>query len=274
MIESSKVPQLTSIRFEKLPLIEVPIEDMETVFSMVNADGAEKIDDDVHLPFDAFLIATGGACFYVRNSGARLRAVILDPRFLHAVEGYEERYPGAVYSLVFGQDSSTGAAEFFEIVFNRAFKELGKEIIDQRDPASLTVFAGGQLAVRTLAWLIAQEDRWIVEVKPTKPPKQSSTFVPRLHERTRLLIWKKDKVNRTFREPIAAVAVAAEEPLDDPDPDFVRTLAAHRRRGHWKTLRSERFVNKRGTRVWVRATWVGPEEMIRGHETYRVRLDL
>ena len=37
---------------------------------------------------------------------------------------------------------------------------------------------------------------------------------------------------------------------------------------------STRYTNMRGKKVWTDATWVGPKEMIVGHETYRVRLDL
>lgn len=48
----------------------------------------------------------------------------------------------------------------------------------------------------------------------------------------------------------------------------------HERRGHWRLLRAERFVNKRGQRVWVRPSWVGPVESRRGNRRYRVVLDI
>jgi hypothetical protein len=51
--------------------------------------------------------------------------------------------------------------------------------------------------------------------------------------------------------------------------------AAHARRRHWRTLRSERFSpERRGTRVCVRECWVGQTERTDGGIRYRVRLDL
>ena len=123
--------------------------------------------------------------------------------------------------------------------------------------------------------LLWNQDNWIVEVEPKRKRSQKSTFVPRYDGRTRLLVWRKDKVNEKFRQPVKAPKVmAGEQVVVDPEADYERTLAAHRRRGHWKTLRSPRFTHKRGKKIWVDATWVGPKEMVRGHETYRVRLDL
>ena len=45
----------------------------------------------------------------------------------------------------------------------------------------------------------------------------------------------------------------------------------HQRRGHWKTLRSERYaVEKRGTRVWVRPAWIGDPEWVFQGNRYKV----
>jgi len=44
----------------------------------------------------------------------------------------------------------------------------------------------------------------------------------------------------------------------------------HQRRGHWATLRSERFKHKRGERVWVRPAWVGDREWVFEGNRYRV----
>lgn len=44
----------------------------------------------------------------------------------------------------------------------------------------------------------------------------------------------------------------------------------HRRRGHWATLRHERYGNNRGKRVWIREAWVGPKEMAHQGKTYRL----
>jgi hypothetical protein len=50
--------------------------------------------------------------------------------------------------------------------------------------------------------------------------------------------------------------------------------AAHERRGHFRTYRSEKFKQARGRRVWIDAMWVGPREAVLGPNRYTVRLDL
>lgn len=47
----------------------------------------------------------------------------------------------------------------------------------------------------------------------------------------------------------------------------------HQRRGHFKTLRAERFGENRGKRIWTRPAWVGDREWIYNGATYKV-LDL
>jgi hypothetical protein len=38
------------------------------------------------------------------------------------------------------------------------------------------------------------------------------------------------------------------------------TRSAHSRRAHYRLLRSPKFKNKVGQKVWVKSTWVGPRE--------------
>jgi hypothetical protein len=44
----------------------------------------------------------------------------------------------------------------------------------------------------------------------------------------------------------------------------------HRRRGHWALLSAERYVNKRGQRVWVRPAWIGDREWVLDGRQYKV----
>jgi len=44
----------------------------------------------------------------------------------------------------------------------------------------------------------------------------------------------------------------------------------HRRRGHFRELRSPRFVRKCGQKVWTRPAWVGPETWEANGKSYRV----
>lgn len=40
------------------------------------------------------------------------------------------------------------------------------------------------------------------------------------------------------------------------------TKAMHKRRAHFRTLKSEKYTHKKGFKIWVKATWVGPKEWI------------
>jgi len=71
-----------------------------------------------------------------------------------------------------------------------------------------------------------------------------------------------------------------------PDRDLDRVLrlpneggdyierAPHRRRAHYRRLTSQRYRLKRGQRVFVKESWVGPKESIHGGERYEVLTSL
>jgi len=71
-----------------------------------------------------------------------------------------------------------------------------------------------------------------------------------------------------------------------PDRDLDRVLripneggekidrSPHRRRAHWRRLNSPRFRLKRGQRVLVRETWIGPKDALHGNERYTVLTSL
>lgn len=57
---------------------------------------------------------------------------------------------------------------------------------------------------------------------------------------------------------------------DEPDGTHASPMP-HQRRGHWATLRAERWSpEKRGTKVWRRPAWVGDREWIHHGSVYRV----
>jgi hypothetical protein len=56
-------------------------------------------------------------------------------------------------------------------------------------------------------------------------------------------------------------------------PDHGGTHASptpHARRGHWRTLRAERYGANRGKRVWAREAWIGDREWQHEGRTYRI----
>lgn len=48
----------------------------------------------------------------------------------------------------------------------------------------------------------------------------------------------------------------------------------HERRKHIRVLRSERFVHKKGERIIIPATWIGPSESVIGNRRYKIMLDI
>jgi hypothetical protein len=49
-----------------------------------------------------------------------------------------------------------------------------------------------------------------------------------------------------------------------------RVVMAHPRRAHQRVLRSERWGDRQGDLVWVKASWVGPKEWAHGGVQYRI----
>jgi hypothetical protein len=48
------------------------------------------------------------------------------------------------------------------------------------------------------------------------------------------------------------------------------TPSPHHRRGHWATLRHEKWGDKRGRRIWRRPAWVGDQEWVFNGSRYKV----
>ena len=58
--------------------------------------------------------------------------------------------------------------------------------------------------------------------------------------------------------------------ISDETGERVISRRAHRRRGHYRTLKAKRYGKRVGERVWVRPTWVGPREWAWGGVQYKV----
>ncbi len=86
--------------------------------------------------------------------------------------------------------------------------------------------------------------------------------------------WVKARTHFTFishGHPANKATVKAGERIAT-ELDKELTRMAHNRRAHYKTLRHERYRFKRGQRIKVRATWVGPKEWKDegGKQIYRI----
>jgi len=88
---------------------------------------------------------------------------------------------------------------------------------------------------------------------------------------------KEKKLARSHERPkyFLLTPQVIREKLSLPDPvSKHKSPAAHERRRHIRTLKSERFTKKRGQKIFIPATWVGPKEAVVKNRRYKVRLDL
>lgn len=51
------------------------------------------------------------------------------------------------------------------------------------------------------------------------------------------------------------------------------TSVGYERRGHMRTFRDERYVNMRGKSIFIKSTWVGPQESLVGDKLYKVYIN-
>jgi hypothetical protein len=104
------------------------------------------------------------------------------------------------------------------------------------------------LGLQEVNW-INHPDHFTVEIGAQEPPRKTKKSkgprVRRLAERARHIILKKSDITTRWKKAHQGGTHAPPIP--------------HLRRGHYKTLRAERFKEKRGKRIWVRASHVGGE---------------
>jgi hypothetical protein len=116
-----------------------------------------------------------------------------------------------------------------------------------------------QVAVDEVRYL-NQPALFVVEIAPANLRKPGPK-IPRSTDRPIYTLLSPEQIKTRFLFPQRAL-----EDRSKPTP--------HPRRRHYRTLRSEKYTNKRGSRILIPATWVGPEEATIGNKRYRVRLDL
>lgn len=124
-----------------------------------------------------------------------------------------------------------------------------------------TILASDMLSLAATRIALANlPSRFVMEVSPAKPVKQGPKLL-RQHERSRFVLLTPTEIRKRY--------------IRAGDPAYTgRHVGAHSRRAHWRTLSSDRYVNAKGTRLHIPATWVGPSEAVVGNKRYKVRLDL
>lgn len=105
-------------------------------------------------------------------------------------------------------------------------------------------------------------DRFVVERSPDATLKKGKgPPIPRSQHRPRYILLRPGEI----REKLGL----GEEPVHDR-----KSPTPHTRRRHYRTLRSDRYVNKQGTKLLIPATWIGPSEGEFKGRRYRVCLEL
>ena len=107
-------------------------------------------------------------------------------------------------------------------------------------------------------------DRFVVERSPDvvrKPKAKGLPEIRRSNERPRYIMLRPEEIRERF-----GVTDAVVQDRRAPTP--------HARRRHYRTLHDDRFTNKAGQVIVVKASWVGPSEGEFKGRRYKVCLDL
>lgn len=116
--------------------------------------------------------------------------------------------------------------------------------VNEEDPNSHSardVLPGLFMNVITFLSYINAPERFMVKQSPKKMGKAKKGQIPRLYQRPQYIILDKQSIKTRY--------------LDSQSKGH-KSPMPHLRRGHYRTLTSEKYKRKQGQRVWVRATHV------------------
>jgi len=136
-------------------------------------------------------------------------------------------------------------------------EEVKQFVEEQQEVLAAMAEANAMIALLYLSQ-INSIDYFILEETPSKQPHLHKDRILRSHERPQYCILRP----RAIRQIVQ---------LADPEEEHGHK-APHERRGCWRTYRDDRYVNVKGKRVWIHATWIGDDEAIVGNRKYRVIL--
>lgn len=107
--------------------------------------------------------------------------------------------------------------------------------------------------------LLNTPKHFIVEDKPKKQHR-SNKKIARSHQRSKFTLIDAKAIKKIFTEKTGK--------------NFDKEITGHERRKHFRTLKSDKFVNKKGSTIVIPSTWVGPREVTTNKRIYKVRTDL
>jgi len=98
---------------------------------------------------------------------------------------------------------------------------------------------------------------WIIERSPAKQQRLGKGRLPRVHQGPVYIMCTQEELH-------TRLGLKGEG----------SGKAAHARRRHFRTLKSERYGERQGETIIIPASWVGPSEIQQGKRTYKVMLDI
>lgn len=207
------------------------------------------------LPFQMFRVSNHkNRAMYVQLAHNHFHAYVYGPplqefvRFFNIVLNCDEQHqPGTV--------SRNGTSALFHIKSGKLIRMTNKEEVNHDMEQGIN-----QMITSTLALCFDfQNPHFHLCRKSPQIPKGHSVVWQKSREHF-VLIHKNHSANRA--ENIGKKLIT-----DGPTID----RCAHSRRAHIRMLRSPKFKNKQGQKIWIKSIWVGPKEWTdRSGQIYKI----
>lgn len=252
------------------PCIELP-----SIFNApVDTEVLKTEPEDIPLLFPSAVYATGdrAVAFRVVTGPAE----VITANIVGILRGMDAEAEVAWFERVTAAEEESGVGgirlvDFFILsptneVENVAFLTAPgrRAIIGSKIPAGhteeSTANASQYLIDASLMNLTRYPDHHLVEVRKRRPkPMKASKQGKRP--------WLRDDLPHVILMDLAGAKRYGHR--GEPEGTHASPIP-HRRRGHWMTLRHERYGDNRGKRIWRRSAWIGDREWVFQGNTYRV----
>lgn len=146
-----------------------------------------------------------------------------------------------------------------------AIKGMMNEYKDQVIELKMSMMINSCHAAMLCVILINQPTQFIVEESLVKQRK-SKLNIERSDTRPHYVVLAPGQIKKRF--------IHTTTNNESETVETGKTIGAHERRGHYRKLQSDRYINAKGKTIWVKAMWIGPSEAVINNNRYKVMLDL
>lgn len=265
-------------------LFYVPLGDSGNPYGVGIAEAASlHIEESISsfvLPFPIVGVVMGEDVIFIERDSTPCVAMgllgsyrVLYVFFSHANNSVAATCVWATMDLIRGKSAATPVTTHLHsettVGINSTRGFLNADAMELLSPNCNDLFTDSAVRMCTLAMqalaCIQSPDRFILEVAPPTPAKRTRGKVHRVP---------------TLGEKYAYVSLHPREirrvvGLPEPEAGANPKRRSHERRAHTRLLTSTRYTWKRGQRITVKASWVGPASGVTDNgRPYRVRLDI